>query len=599
MADNTFARIGGAFYRNTPTGYIVVSDAATQSALRSGQQSFQDVDPFANGGVKFATPNSSPETKVIPINTPGGIQNPLLGGGTPAAPPMTSTPMASTPAPFNPQTPSAPAAPSGPNPIDSFNLLLTDSLKQAQGMNTVDLLKRKRDLERAMLEKGALTPEMVGTMSPQQQEAFRQGKVETLSPLFDENAYSLAKANAAIQNFEKVYIEAQKFGSDFAEKMVAPDNVIQSYARANEANPDSMATILSGANNKTKQAVIAALDYTKLSQNKPKTTSIQNIGGKMVLLDTQTGEVVKELGAAPQNQMTDNERALFNVFNSNQIVKDYNNIVSQKLAFDNVVKNGVGGPADLAMVYMFMKGLDPTSVVRETEYATAAASGNIFLGAYAKFNGYFKESGGFLPPNVRTEFQNIVNQRLAAQQQQYDNWKNQIRSMAERQGMNPDNVVIDFAGALQGAEGETKTLNGVQYKKVNGGWQKVSDAGGSASGSTATNRPQRNNNPLNIKASSTTLAYPGVVGTDPSPATDGGQFLKFSSASDGFNAAKTLLKSGVYSGMSVDSAMRKWSGGGYGGEVAPSIASKPISSLTPAELDQLIQAMAQREGYYA
>lgn len=160
----------------------------------------------------------------------------------------------------------------------------------------------------------------------------------------------------------------------------------------------------------------------------------------------------KKAVASTNNITSDNERALLSQFNSSPIVKDYNAIVAQKLTTDNIIKNGVGGPADLALIYTFMKGLDPNSVVRETEYATAAKSGNIFSGALAKFNGYFKETGGFLPKNVQSEFKNLVNQKLLSQQQQYDNFATNYRNIAVRQGLNPDNVVVNYGGALTSGE---------------------------------------------------------------------------------------------------------------------------------------------------
>lgn len=153
-------------------------------------------------------------------------------------------------------------------------------------------------------------------------------------------------------------------------------------------------------------------------------------------------------GTGISNTITDNERALLGQFQQSPIVKDYNQIVSQKLAIDNIISNGVGGPADLALVFSFMKGLDPNSVVRESEYDTASKSGNIFAGAFAKFNGYLKPEGGFLPPSVQAQFQNLVNQRLKAQQVAYDNYAAQYREIAKRQNLNPDNVVPDFSGAL-------------------------------------------------------------------------------------------------------------------------------------------------------
>ena len=158
------------------------------------------------------------------------------------------------------------------------------------------------------------------------------------------------------------------------------------------------------------------------------------------------------------NISTDNERALMSQFRNEQIVKDYNEILGQKGTIDAYIKNGVGGPADLALVFAFMKGLDPTSVVRETEYSNAAKSGNIFQGVWTKFNGYFKEKGGILPANVRQEFQNLVNQRLAVKQKQYENVKANYEGIAERQKLDPRNVIIDYASG-GGSNGETGQSN--------------------------------------------------------------------------------------------------------------------------------------------
>jgi hypothetical protein len=111
------------------------------------------------------------------------------------------------------------------------------------------------------------------------------------------------------------------------------------------------------------------------------------------------------------------------------------------------------------------------------------------------------------------------------------------------------------------------------------------------------NRPTRNNNPLNIKASEHTKAYEGVAGLDPVPASDGGQFLVFSSPSDGFKAAERLLQTPNYQNLSLDAAMKRWSNGGYGGEIVPYMRNRYMSTLSGSELAILVKAMAKREGF--
>ncbi len=163
---------------------------------------------------------------------------------------------------------------------------------------------------------------------------------------------------------------------------------------------------------------------------------------------------LKNIGGS-SNQMTDNERAAQALFQGDPIVKNYNTVVNQKNTIDSIIKNGVGGPADVASIFTFMKALDPASVVRESEYDKAAASGNLFQGIWTRFNGYFKDKGGILPQNVQQEFQNLINQKLTAQGGSYKNYADQTREIARRQGMNPDNVVINFTrGVLSPSLGQ-------------------------------------------------------------------------------------------------------------------------------------------------
>lgn len=102
-----------------------------------------------------------------------------------------------------------------------------------------------------------------------------------------------------------------------------------------------------------------------------------------------------------------------------------------------------------------------------------------------------------------------------------------------------------------------------------------------------------NNNPFNIKVGSETQQYiasgKASVG---STATDGGNFLKFNSRNDAVTAAQGLLfSSGVYKGLTVDAALKKWSNNGYGGTIVPSLANTPIDQLTPDQQTQVLNAM--------
>lgn len=149
----------------------------------------------------------------------------------------------------------------------------------------------------------------------------------------------------------------------------------------------------------------------------------------------------------------DNVRSEAGAFRQEPIVKDYNTIANKALSVQSIIDAGVGGAGDLVLVFEFMKALDPSSVVRETEYANAAASGNIFAGAFAKFNGYLKEEGGFLPDNLKTAFRDLINVKMEASEQQYQNLYNEyvarVNSLAGGKNVAPE-ILTDYSKIFQG-----------------------------------------------------------------------------------------------------------------------------------------------------
>lgn len=159
--------------------------------------------------------------------------------------------------------------------------------------------------------------------------------------------------------------------------------------------------------------------------------------------------VSKTVGSLPSHISTQVDK-LSSSFDSSPIVKNYNEVQNKKFSVDAILESGVKGPADLALVFEFMKALDPTSVVRESEYETAARSGNIFAGQYARFNGYLSEGGGFLPDKVREDFQELINRKFDIATSQYENLRKETaRKINMKTGMD-DGVgyLTDYASAF-------------------------------------------------------------------------------------------------------------------------------------------------------
>lgn len=306
------------------------------------------------------------------------------------------------------------------DPATKFNLAVLDMLTRAQSSGgNVDLFKQQRALQRASIEReSAITPEEQRILSPSQQSAIRSGRMAALEPEIDAVASEIKARDSRLQNFESILGQVREIGGELIKNIAPPQEVLDGYKfmiRAG-ANPTSIPEEI---RNKVMANMTPDDWNTWKAENKKASTGGININ-------------------------TDNERALLSQFRSEKNVVLYNEVLNKKLSVDRILESGVGGPGDLAVVYEFMKALDPNSVVRETEYATAAKSGNIFAGVFARFNGYLKEEGGFLPENVKKAFQSIVNSKLSVAEQMYNNVYQEYRDIAKRQGLNPDNVTINY-----------------------------------------------------------------------------------------------------------------------------------------------------------
>lgn len=111
-------------------------------------------------------------------------------------------------------------------------------------------------------------------------------------------------------------------------------------------------------------------------------------------------------------------------FESQPIVKAYNEGLQKYIVLEDTLANGIDGIQDLQLVYEFMKAVDPTSVVRETEFENAAETGNIFQGTFARFNKAFG-TGGFLPSEVKDDFIRAARASFDAKNSQYFNVKSE------------------------------------------------------------------------------------------------------------------------------------------------------------------------------
>lgn len=120
------------------------------------------------------------------------------------------------------------------------------------------------------------------------------------------------------------------------------------------------------------------------------------------------------------------------------------------------VNSSKGTPAgDLSLIFNFMKILDPTSVVREGEFATAASAGPL---VDAKTIGLYNRiiKGDRLLPIQRKDFKATAKEVFSSQIGAQLTREEEFRGIAKRAGINPKDVVLDFIGPFRKIGGTTK-----------------------------------------------------------------------------------------------------------------------------------------------
>jgi len=122
------------------------------------------------------------------------------------------------------------------------------------------------------------------------------------------------------------------------------------------------------------------------------------------------------------------------------LTKDFRTVQD---SFNKLKSTSPSGAGDLSMLFAYMKILDPGSVVRESEFASAASAG----GLGEKLQNAVKriQEGGWLGPELRQEFIDEATNVYKAQQQSYEQIRGQYTGLAERSGLKPIDVLPEWS----------------------------------------------------------------------------------------------------------------------------------------------------------
>jgi hypothetical protein len=232
---------------------------------------------------------------------------------------------------------------------------------------------------------------------------------------------------------------------------IAPENEYKAYLESNkrpEANTEE-----GKARQDLEAGLITQEEFDRI--NAPEQAKFQSDVGKL-LSDRQLA--VQEFGEnSPQaNAITEaiNAKEVKEPPSLSDVAgirKEFTNLsgnfIGIKDAYKKVESSGDNAAGDLALIFSFMKILDPGSVVREQEFANAQNSAGVPEQIRNQYNRVL--SGERLSPEQRVRFRGEAQNIFNAQKETQKANEQIFRSIAERQGMNPDDVVVDFVGDMR------------------------------------------------------------------------------------------------------------------------------------------------------
>lgn len=171
--------------------------------------------------------------------------------------------------------------------------------------------------------------------------------------------------------------------------------------------------------------------------------------------------------ADKQKAATEGATGLRKEFNNLGVVKQFGDV---KTSFDKIKKSAENPSAagDLGLIFGYMKMLDPTSSVRETEFANAQNAAGVPTQITNVWNRL--QSGERLSPSQRQEFLKAAADYYGAHETAFMEQAGRYRGLGEKAGANPDDIIAmpqvkATAGSAQAIE-----RNGKRYVEKNGEW---------------------------------------------------------------------------------------------------------------------------------
>lgn len=300
---------------------------------------------------------------------------------------------------------------------------LASGRRQEKRQDTADALAAK-DRERADLQRKAELGTKIGLALKSLPPTARQGYIQ-------QQAQFLTQSGLTPEDIASIPLDDASIEAGIAQAMSVSD-----YLK--KANDDR--TYAAGRDDQQfdRQYKTKAFEHTVAKDSASLGIDRARLGleGQRVAIARQSAAQAGE-GVDKTTRAT--EASLRKEFNALADVKNYRTVATQAAAVKHLANAPPSANGDIAMVYAVMKSYDPTSVVRETEFANAQNAAGVPDKIRNKFNAL--RNGQRLNPKQRAEMAKTVESFANTYKQRYDTVANEYRGYASDYSGNPDRVV--------------------------------------------------------------------------------------------------------------------------------------------------------------
>lgn len=268
----------------------------------------------------------------------------------------------------------------------------------------------------------------------------------------DEQNADSSKRQAAVAEQEQglkqqTYTDRQKAASSAAPYLASPDPVIQQKGLSILAATDP--------------------DWAKQMPNLMQNQSYGKEKGQLTakaefdstpgqIANTQAEDRATAKVSSRENALSDkNDRwatEAWRTVTAGQPFKQYQEYQTRQATMLNAVTNP-SAYGDIGAVFGYMKTLDPQSVVRESEYATAAQAGSLLTRVQNSISK--AENGEMLTPAQRADMARLTNHLGSVYKRNYDDFLKPVLNQAKKRGVDIDLIdpySVDENGAPQRIE---------------------------------------------------------------------------------------------------------------------------------------------------